>query len=271
MTILELHPPERRSAPVLEEDLAAWTRRGYRVGVSTELTKRAAEVKKRLARAMPEPQCELDFDEPWHLVIATILSAQSTDKMVNSVTPELFRHYPTPAALAAAPVADVERLVKSTGFFRNKAKAIMGASRVMAEVHGGDVPKTMEALTKLPGVARKTANLVLGTAYRIPTGIIVDTHAGRVARRLQLTAETDPEKVERDLMALWPKRSWIDMGHRLVLHGRYVCSSKSPQCSACPLFEICPSAEGNKAGRWGARADREGEVVAARGALPLVP
>jgi endonuclease III len=232
--------------------------------VSSDEKKRADDVRKRLARAMPEPECELDFDEPWHLVIATILSAQSTDKMVNSVTPELFRHYPTPADLAGAEVADVERLIKSTGFYRNKTKSIMGASRVMTDEHGGEVPRTMDAITKLPGVARKTGNLVLGTAFGIATGIIVDTHAGRVARRLGLSEQTDPKKVERDLTPLWPKRSWVDMGHRLVLHGRYVCTSKSPSCGECPLFELCPSAEGDKSGRWGARADAEGAKVRAQ-------
>ena len=239
--------------------------------MTAELKKRAADVKKRLARAMPEPECELDFGDGWQLLIATILSAQSTDKMVNSVTPALFEAYPTPAALADAKVEDVERLVKSTGFYRNKAKAIMAASAQLVRDHGGEVPKTMEALTELRGVARKTANLVLGTAYGIATGIIVDTHAGRVSRRLELTPEKDAAKVERDLMALWTKRSWIAMGHRLVLHGRYVCTSRDPACSACPLHELCPSAEGPKRGRWGARADREGDVVRSRGAIGLIP
>lgn len=214
---------------------------------------------------MPEPICELDHQDAWQLLIATILSAQSTDKMVNAVTPELFRHYPTPLALAQAPIADVERLIKSTGFFRNKAKSIIGASAQIVEQHDGVVPRSLDELVKLPGVARKTANVVLGTAYRIPTGIVIDTHAGRVARRLALTAETDPKKVERDLMALWPKTAWIDMGHRFVLHGRYVCTSQKPACPACPLHELCPAAEGRKHGRWGARADLEGAVVRSRG------
>ncbi len=233
--------------------------------------KRAADVKKRLTRAMPEPECELDFDNAWQLLVATILSAQSTDKTVNSVTPALFAKYATPAALADAQASDVEGLVKRTGFFRNKAKAIMMASAQLVRDHGGEVPDTLETLTKLRGVARKTANLVIGTAYGIPTGIIVDTHAGRVARRLELTSHEDATKVEHDLRALWSKRSWIAMGHRLVLHGRYVCTSRDPACGACPLFEICPSAEGETLGRWGARADREGEVVRSRGAVPLAP
>jgi endonuclease-3 len=185
-----------------------------------EVETRAAQVRKRLTRAMPKPVCELDHADAWQLTIATILSAQSTDKMVNSVTPALFRRFPTAEALGAAPTAEVEKLIKSTGFFRNKAKSIIGASKRIAEDFGGEAPRTMEEMVELPGVARKTANVVLGTAYRIATGITIDTHAGRVARRLDLTTETDPKKVERDLMALWNKRAWIDMGHRFVLHGR---------------------------------------------------
>ncbi|MFW6051524.1 MAG: endonuclease III [Myxococcota bacterium] len=227
--------------------------------------KRATEVKKRLSRAMPAPRVELDFGDAWQLLVATILSAQSTDRNVNRVTPVLFDKYPTPAALGAAPQADVERIVKSTGFFRNKAKAIREASRVVAEEHGGEVPRTMEQMVALPGVARKTANVVLGSAYGLPTGIVVDTHAGRVARRLGLTGEKDPKKVERDLCALFPKKDWIDMGHRLVLHGRYVCLSKKPDCPACPLNEVCPSAEAEADGRWTARADAERKRIEAQG------
>ncbi len=234
-----------------------------------ELHQRAAQIRKRLVKAMPTPICELDHADAWQLTIATILSAQSTDKMVNKVTPALFRRFPTPAALSAAATPEVEKLIKSTGFYRNKAKSIVGASQRISDQHGGVVPKTIAEMIQLPGVARKTANVVLGTAYRIATGITVDTHAGRVSRRLELTSETDPKKVERDLMALWHKRSWIDMGHRLVLHGRYVCKSQKPSCAHCPLHEVCPSAEGSKQGRWGARAEREGEVVTSRGALSL--
>ncbi len=239
--------------------------------MTQDLRKRALDVKKRLTRALPEPVCELDFENAFQLLIATILSAQSTDKMVNTVGPKLFAAYPTPAALAAAPTADVERLIKSTGFFRNKAKSIQGASRMLVEDFGGEVPQTMEEITKLPGVARKTGNLVLGTAYRITTGIIIDTHAGRVARKLGFTEHKDAKKVEAALMDLWPKRSWIDMGHRMVLHGRYVCTSREHACTSCPLFELCPEATGKKRGRWGARADRENEVVTSRGTIALEP
>jgi endonuclease-3 len=226
---------------------------------------RAREVRRRLERAMPEPRCELDHQSPWQLLIATILSAQSTDKMVNRVTPELFRRYPTPAKLARAPVVALEALVRPTGFFRNKSRSIQAASRALDERHGGEVPRTMEAMLELPGVARKTANVVLGTAYRVALGITVDTHAGRVARRLGLTSHEDPVKVEADLCALWAKKSWIDMGHRLVLHGRYLCQAKKPRCADCPLAEICPSAQAEPVGRWTERAERERVTVEARG------
>jgi endonuclease-3 len=224
----------------------------------------APEIEKRLRKAMPEPRCELDHQNAWHLLVATILSAQSTDRMVNKVTPALFERFPTAAALAAADQTEVETLVKSTGFFRNKAKAIRAASQVVAERHGGEVPRSLEALIELPGVARKTANVVLGTAYRIPSGMTIDTHAGRVARRLQLTRHEDPVKVEKDLCQLFKAGSWIDMGHRFVLHGRYVCLAKKPRCEACPLNEVCAAREAEPEGTWSARAQREGERIEAR-------
>jgi endonuclease-3 len=221
---------------------------------------------RRLRTAIPQPRCELDFASPWQLLIATILSAQSTDKNVNRVTPELFRRFPTPAALADADAAEVEQVVKSTGFFRQKTRAIQAASRMIAAEHGGEVPRDIAALVELPGVARKTANVVLGTALGVPAGIVVDTHVGRVARRLHLTAEKDPEKVERDLCALFSKRTWTDVGHRLLLHGRYVCLARTPQCDRCPLFELCPSRETDDAGgRWTQRARAEQELVESRG------
>jgi endonuclease-3 len=219
----------------------------------------------RLARAIPEPRCELDHRSAWELLVATILSAQSTDRRVNAVTPELFRVYPSPAALAAAPRAEVERLVQSTGFFRNKARAVQLASERIAERHGGEVPRSLQELVELPGVARKTANVVLGTAYRIASDIVVDTHVGRVARRLELTAESDPVKVERDLCALFVPRAWIDTGHRLLLHGRYVCTARAPDCAACPLNELCPEREADPEGAWSTRARAESARVAARG------
>lgn len=230
-----------------------------------EAKQHARDVKKRLARAIPEGEPELDYETPWQLLVATMLSAQSTDKMVNKVTPELFRRYPTPEALGRAEQETVEKLVKSTGFFRNKAKSIRAASKAIADEHGGHVPRSMEDLVELPGVARKTANVVLGAAYGLPTGIVVDTHAGRVSRRLELSEHKDPAKVEQELCALFPKKDWIAMGHRLVLHGRYVCTSKKPSCARCPLNELCPSAEVDPDGRWTARADAEHALVASRG------
>lgn len=224
------------------------------------------QVLARLERAIPDPACELEHRDAWQLLVATILSAQSTDKMINKVTPVLFAAYPTPALLGAASQEDVERIVKPTGFFRNKAKAIREASRLVAERHGGVVPRTVEELTHLPGVARKTANVVLGTAYRIPSGVTIDTHAGRVSRRLGLTREDDPVKVELDLMELFPKESWIDLGHRFVLHGRYLCDARKPRCGECPLAEVCPSVEGVALGQWQDRAERERRVVESRGA-----
>jgi endonuclease III len=211
------------------------------MGAPDERARRAREVRDGLEAAMPEPRVELDFADAWQLLIATILSAQSTDRNVNRVTPVLFAKYPTPEALARASQEDVEGVVKSTGFYRNKAKAIRGASQALVERHGGQVPRTMEEMLALPGVARKTANVVLGSAYGLATGIVVDTHAARVAQRLGLTKHKDPKKVEQDLCALFPQESWIDMGHRLVLHGRYVCTSRSPACPSCPVASACPS------------------------------
>lgn len=219
----------------------------------------------RLAEAMPSPECELDHTDGWQLLIATILSAQSTDKRVNLVTPDLFARWPRPADLADTTQEEVEEVVRTTGFYRNKAKNIRGTARRITEDHGGEVPQDLDALVALPGVARKTANLVLGTAYGIASGVVVDTHAGRVARRLGFTQETKAPKVEKDLMALLEEHEWISMGHRLVLHGRYVCLKKSPRCSSCPLAEDCPSAEAEADGTWQARAKAEGHVVQSRG------
>lgn len=225
----------------------------------------ADETARRLAAAIPEPKSDLDFADGFQLLVATILSAQSNDKTINRVTPLLFARFPTPRALAEASAEEVEDIVRPTGFYRNKAKAIRGMSAALVARHGGDVPRTLEELVELPGVARKTANVVLGSAFGIPSGIVVDTHAGRVSRRLRLTCEEDPGKVERDLCALFPKESWIDVGHRLVLHGRYVCTAKKPRCAACPLNEVCASREQEPEGPWQERARREAQVVASRG------
>lgn len=213
-----------------------------------------AELLKRLTAAIPQPKCELDHTDGWTLLIATILSAQSTDRTVNTVTPVLFSRWPTPAALASAPREEVEEVVHRTGFFRNKAKAIQGTSLAIHTEHNDEVPRDLETLITLPGVARKTANLVLGVVYRIASGIVVDTHVTRVSQRLALTPEKNPVKVEKALCALFDQDQWIDSGHRILLHGRYVCVAKNPDCANCPLAEVCPSRVGEPLGSWQDRA-----------------
>ena len=210
----------------------------------------------RLKTQYPDARCALDHGNPLELLVATILSAQSTDKMINTVTPELFERWPTPAALASAPREEVEHAVHRTGFFRNKAKSIQGAALAVHTEHGGEVPRDLETLVKLPGVARKTANVVLGIAYGIPAGIAVDTHVSRVSQRLALTAEKNPEKVERALCELLDQGEWIGTGHRILLLGRYVCLAKSPDCANCPVNELCPSADAAPLGPWEDRAAR---------------
>jgi len=203
---------------------------------------RLAAIQRLLDEAYPEPTTALDWREPVQLLVATILSAQCTDERVNQVTPALFARFPDAAALAEAPIEELERLVHTTGFFRNKAKAIQGAAKLLVERHGGEVPRSMEAMLELPGVARKTANVVLGTAYGLTTGIVVDTHVKRLATRLGLTTEEDPEKIERDLMALVAKERWIALAHELILHGRAICHARRPACPGCLLAPHCPSA-----------------------------
>ncbi len=186
--------------------------------------------------------CELTFENAYQLTVATILSAQSTDKLINTVTPRLFARYPTPQALAQADIAEVEAIVRSTGFFRQKAKNIVSMARRVVEVYGGEIPRTMEEMITLPGVARKTANVVLGNAYGIASGITVDTHVKRVSRRLHLTSETDPVKIERDLMQKIPKERWISISQQLIWHGRRLCHARVPACDRCPLAPLCPEA-----------------------------
>lgn len=204
---------------------------------------RAREILDILQRTWPKATCELDFKNAYQLTVATILSAQSTDRGVNQVTPALFRRYATPAALAEADPAEVEELVHSTGFFRQKTKSILGMAQMVTAEFGGKIPRTMEEMIRLPGVARKTANVVLGSAYGIPSGVVVDTHVRRVAGRLGLTQESDPVKIEQDLMTAAPQERWIDLGHQLIWHGRRICHAKQPECTACPLAPLCPSAE----------------------------
>jgi endonuclease-3 len=195
-----------------------------------------------LAARWPEPECALVHENPFELLVATILSAQCTDARVNQVTPALFARYPDARALANADPADVERLVKSTGFFRNKTKSLIGAAKAIVASFRGEVPRTMDALLTLPGVARKTANVVLGTGYGVAAGVVVDTHVKRLAYRMGFTRETAPEKVERDLQALFPEATWIRLSHTLIHHGRGICGARKPDCARCPVANECPSA-----------------------------
>ncbi len=199
-----------------------------------------AAVARRLARGYPQAHCSLDFASPFQLLIATILSAQCTDKRVNVVTGGLFARWPTAAALATASQADVEAVIRSTGFFRAKAKNIRGCCEALVERHGGEVPRTLEELVRLPGVGRKTANVVLGSGFGLPSGVVVDTHVGRISRRLGLTRHADAVKAERDLIAAIPKSHWIAFSHRLIEHGRTVCTARRPRCENCPLADLCP-------------------------------
>lgn len=199
-----------------------------------------ARVLRRLKADYPEVRCALNYRSPFQLLVATILSAQCTDVRVNLVTRDLFRKYRTPAMFAKATQKELEACIKSTGFFRNKAKNIKACSLALLEKHGGKVPRRMEPLVALPGVGRKTANVVLGTAFRLASGIAVDTHVGRLSRRLGLSSETDPVKVERDLMEQLPKKEWIDFSHRMIYHGRAVCNARKPLCDVCSMRHFCP-------------------------------
>ena len=200
-----------------------------------------AVVYSRLHAQYPDAHCELDFASPFQLVVATILSAQCTDKRVNMVTPALFSRYPTPDALARAKQEDVEEIIKSTGFFRNKAKSIIGMAGAVTDKHAGTVPSTLDELVVLPGVGRKTANVVLGNAFDINEGVVVDTHVARLSFRLGLTTQTDPVKIEQDLIKLFPRQQWTLLAHLLIFHGRRICDAKNPRCGECVLADICPS------------------------------
>ena len=206
-----------------------------------DLRRRTRTILSRLKREYPDAHCELDYRTPFELLVATILSAQCTDARVNLVTPALFARYPTPAALAAARQEDVEALIRSTGFFRNKAKSLIGMAQTIGAGHAGLVPSTMAELQVLPGVGRKTANVILGNAYGKNEGITVDTHVARLATLLGLTRETTPEKIEQDLMALVPRKDWTLVSHLLIWHGRRVCIARRPLCEVCVLNRLCPS------------------------------
>ena len=196
-----------------------------------------------LAKTYPGVVCALNHRNAWELTVATILSAQCTDVRVNLVTPALFKAFPTPKAMASASLPEIEELVRTTGFFRNKAKSIQGAARIVTEEFGGKIPQTMEEILRLPGVARKTANVVLGSWYGIAFGVVVDTHVMRLSRRLELTKETKPEKIERDLMKIIPEGRWINFSHELIHHGRQVCIARKPRCVDCTLEKLCHSGD----------------------------
>lgn len=207
---------------------------------------RALEILVRLKHLYPEAPCTLDYTTPVQLLVATILSAQCTDERVNLVTPALFQRFPDAEALAIAELAEIEGLIRSTGFYRNKAKNIQAACRLIATEHGGVVPQSMEELLKLPGVARKTANVVLAHAYGIHAGVTVDTHVKRLSQRLGLTEHPDPIRIERDLMQLIPQADWENWSIRLIYHGRAVCNARNPACDRCLLTDLCPSVELSK-------------------------
>jgi endonuclease-3 len=203
------------------------------MAASADAKRYASLVVRRLRKAYGDAECALTFHNPLELLIATILSAQCTDKRVNLVTPELFCKYPTAADYAEAPLPELERAIQTTGFFRNKAKNIQACCRQLVQRYGGQVPEDLDSLVALPGVGRKTANVVLGTAFKVASGVVVDTHVARLSFRLGLTKHTDPQKIERDLMELIPRREWIDFSHRLIHQRR-------PKCDECPLDDICP-------------------------------
>jgi endonuclease-3 len=201
--------------------------------------KRVRAVLRILRREFPESRCSLDHKDGFQLLIATILSAQCTDARVNQVTPTLFKQFPTARDFATAPIAEIEEAVRSTGFYKNKAKAIQGASRAILADHRGKLPTTMEAMVELPGVGRKTANVVLGNACGNPDGVVVDTHVSRITRKLGLTDQKDPEKIERQLNEIVPRRDWVDFAHLLIDHGRKTCKARTPLCDECPLYKHC--------------------------------
>lgn len=213
---------------------------GPKTASSAPAKRHAARVAKLLAQTYPDAKCALNYSTPLELLIATILSAQCTDVRVNIVTKELFRKYRSATDYADADPKELESEIKSTGFFRSKTKSIQAACRRLVEEHGGQVPKEIESLVELPGVGRKTANVVLGTAFGIASGVVVDTHVRRVAKRLGLTTHKEPEKIERDLMAVLPPKEWVDFSHRVIHHGRRICVARHPKCDVCTLNKVCP-------------------------------
>jgi endonuclease-3 len=209
---------------------------------AVELKKRGGMIVRRLRKELPGATTELLHANPFQLLIATILSAQCTDERVNKVTPILFQHYPQPRDLASAEMGEIEEIIRSTGFYRAKAKNIVACSKAIVERHGGEVPASLDVLVQLPGVGRKTANVVLGQSFGIASGVVVDTHVQRLAQRLALSAAEGAEKIEVDLMEIFPQSQWIELGSLLILHGRRTCNARKPACDRCALSDICPSA-----------------------------
>jgi endonuclease-3 len=214
--------------------------RGAAVPVNADRKAQAVRVSRRLKADYPDVTCALNHETPFQLLVATILSAQCTDARVNMVTPELFRRWPTAREMARAPTKQLEKVIQSTGFFRNKAKNIKAASEGLVENYGGEVPRDLDELVLLPGIGRKTANVVLGTAFGMATGVVVDTHVTRLSNRLGLTTHSDPIKIEQDLMAVLPKSDWINFAHRMIHHGRQICIARKPKCPLCSMNTFCP-------------------------------
>lgn len=237
--------PERRragkSAKSRDTSRTATGRAGLRRENRTQKRDRTREILRRLHDEYPDARTSLDHRSPYELLVATILSAQCTDERVNQVTPTLFKRYPQAEDLAGAKTSELEEMIRSTGFFRNKTKSLLGMAQAVVERHDGRIPDTMKQLVELPGVGRKTANVVLGNAFGKNVGIVVDTHVKRLAGRLGLTKQTDPVKIEQDLMKLVPKEEWTDIAHLFIYHGRAVCKAPTPRCERCVLSDICPS------------------------------
>ncbi len=219
-------PKRRRSVPMMR---------------GPALRAHAEEIQRRLVAEYPDAHCELDYRNPFELAVATVLSAQCTDKRVNMVTPVLFAKWPDAESLAAASIEAIEEVIKSTGFYRNKAKSLHGLARMLVAEHGGDLPRTMDELIVLPGIGRKTANVVLGNAFGLNEGIVVDTHVARLSQRFGLTRETDAVRIEKALVPLFARESWAQLSHLMIWHGRRTCDARKPRCNACVLADVCPS------------------------------
>ena len=243
--------PQAKASPKAKarKPAAPHTKKPQRIATDPALV---ATTYAKLRERHSDAHCELDHQSAYQLILATVLSAQSTDVMVNKITPELFERWPTPQALASAQPAQVEQVLSKIGMFRQKTKNVIGLSKLLVEQHGGQVPRTLDELVQLPGVGRKTANVVLGVAFGTPEGVVVDTHVQRISQRLGWTKHTEPTDIEQDLMALFPRGDWDMLSHTLIFHGRRICAARKPACSACPVTAECPSAfDAENVGRKG--------------------